>query len=84
MVKRLLTIIGSCLCLVLSVQTSLSYAAPQKNPAVMQDHIEKVKRTNPAGYQEMVDKAGGNIINCVSCHTDINKKKNPSGQTNPK
>jgi cytochrome c len=62
----------------------LVYAASKGNPVVMQDHIEKVKRKNPAGYQEMVDKAGGNITSCVSCHTDIGKKKNGPSQINPR
>jgi cytochrome c len=84
MAKGLLTIIGSCLCLIFSLQTNTLYAASQGNPVNMQEHIEKVKSKNPAGYQEMVDKAGGNITNCLSCHIDMNKKKNVSGQTNPR
>jgi hypothetical protein len=84
MVKGLLIIIGSCLCLIFGLETNLLYAASQGNPAAMQEHIEKVKRRNPSGYQEMVDKAGGVITNCLSCHIDIKKKKNVPGQTNPR
>lgn len=84
MIKGLLTIIGTCLCLIFGLHTSMLYAASQGNPGNMQDHIEKVKRKNPAGYQEMVDKAGGNITNCLSCHIEINKKNNSSGQANPR
>jgi hypothetical protein len=84
MAKGLLKITGSCVCLIFCLQTSLLYAASQGNQANMQNHIEKVKRKNPAGYQEMVDKAGGNITNCVSCHIDINKKKNSSDQIYPR
>ena len=84
MIKGLLTMTGSCLCLLLFLQANLVYAAAQRNPATMQNHIEKVKRKNPAEYQKMVDKAGGNITNCISCHTDIGKKKNTPGQTAPR
>lgn len=84
MVKNSLTILGSCLCLIFSLQTNILYAASQGNPATMQAHIEKAKLKNPVGYQEMVDRAGGNITSCVSCHLDMNKKKNSPGQTTPK
>jgi hypothetical protein len=36
----------------------------------LQRHIEKVKVQNPREYQEMMDKAGGVIINCLSCHEE--------------
>ncbi|MEW6428964.1 MAG: hypothetical protein AB1568_13120 [Thermodesulfobacteriota bacterium] len=39
--------------------------------AVMEKHIESVKRSNPHKYQEMLEKAGEVIRDCSSCHTDI-------------
>lgn len=83
MVKTLLTIKAGCLCLIICLQTGLLYAA-QGNPAIMQDHIEQVKRKNPVAYQEMVDKAGGNVTSCLSCHIDLDKKKNAPGQVTPR
>ncbi len=82
MAKGLLTIIGCCLCLIFSVQTNIIYAASEGKPVHMENHVEKVKLKNPAAYQEMVDKAGGNITNCVSCHVDMNKKKDLPSKTN--
>jgi len=84
MAISLLTIKAGCLCLIICLQTSLLYAASQGNPVVMQNHIEQVKRKNPVVYQEMVDKAGGNVTSCLSCHIDMDKKKNISGQANPR
>ncbi|RJR22638.1 MAG: hypothetical protein C4581_00775 [Nitrospiraceae bacterium] len=72
------------MCLIICLQTGLLYAASQGNPVFMQDHIEQVKRKNPVAYQEMVDKAGGNVTSCLSCHTDLDKKKNAPGQLTPR
>lgn len=78
-VKSMLTIV--CLCLMSGIEAK-SYAGPIIKPAdlkeQMQEHIKKVKLKNPAEHQSMVDKAGGNITDCVSCHIDINNKKNSS------
>jgi hypothetical protein len=56
----------------------ISYAGPSMNPAVMQNHIEEVKRTNPGKYQAMVQRAGGNITDCCSCHKEIAYQKSLS------
>jgi hypothetical protein len=37
----------------------------------MNAHIEKMKIKNPQKYQEMIQRAGGNVTNCCSCHIDI-------------
>lgn len=39
----------------------------------MKKHIEEVKLKNPAKYKAVVDKAGGNITSCTSCHQNIKK-----------
>jgi len=46
----------------------------------LQKHIDIVKTTNPQMYQSMVDAAGGNIVNCLSCHSDIFQDTGPSGK----
>ncbi len=37
----------------------------------MQRHIGKVKIKNPIKYQELVQRAGGNITHCCSCHVEV-------------
>jgi hypothetical protein len=52
-----------------------SYAQPTITPPniqeKMQDHIEKVKLKNPQKYQEMTQRAGGNITQCTDCHIEV-------------
>ena len=69
----ILTIV--CLCLMFGI-AGMSYADPTKSYAdsgkntevILKRHINKVQRTNPEQYQAMVERAGGNITGCVSCH----------------
>ncbi len=49
----------------------ISYAGSGKNAAFMQQHIEEVKRTKPKEYQAMVERAGGTITDCSSCHKEV-------------
>jgi hypothetical protein len=79
MVRDVLLIIV-CLCLMFGMEVK-SYAGPRMNPDLMQNHIEKVKRTSPGKYQSMVQRAGGNITDCCSCHKEIayQKGKNKFG-----
>ncbi len=44
----------------------------------MQKHVDKVKITHPKEYQDMVDKSNGIISDCLSCHKDMNRKKDSS------
>jgi len=37
----------------------------------MQDHMARMLTAKPGKYQEMVEKAAGNITNCCSCHVEI-------------
>jgi hypothetical protein len=37
----------------------------------MNAHIEKMKIKNPQKYQEMIQRAGENVMNCCSCHLEI-------------
>jgi hypothetical protein len=73
----------ACLCLVFGMGVK-SYAQPGINPANIQEqmnkHIEKVKITNPIKYQDMVQRAGGNITHCCSCHVESCKKNIPTQQ----
>jgi len=60
-----------CLCLMFIMGVGL-YAETTTNPApAMQEHIEKVKLSNPEEYQAMVERAGGNITECCSCHKGL-------------
>ena len=61
------------------------YASSQnsKEDEALQRHIDVVKITNPAMYQSMVDAAGGNIVNCMSCHQDIFQDTGSSGKRRP-
>jgi len=63
-----------CLCLIFGME-NISHAVFSTNPVFMQEHIEKMKREKPQKYQAMVQKAGGNITDCCSCHTEICKEK---------
>jgi hypothetical protein len=50
----------------------------------MQRHVDKVKITHPATYQDMLVKAGGIIEDCTSCHGDMKTKKLPSEYRYPR
>ncbi len=51
-----------------------------KEHEALQRHIDMVKTTNPQLYQSMVDAAGGSIVNCMSCHSDIFQDTGSSGK----
>ena len=40
----------------------------------MQEHVERMRTLKPGKHQEMVDKAGGRITNCCSCHVELCEK----------
>ncbi len=68
-----------CATLVLSfgiITMSSAYSTP--DPAKMQQHIDKVKISHPKEYQYMLDQAGGVIEDCLSCHKELQTKKNAS------
>lgn len=75
MAKGISIITIASLCLVFVGMGVKSYAQPSINPANIQEqmkkHIEKVKLSNPGKYQEMMQKTGGNIIDCLSCHVEV-------------
>jgi hypothetical protein len=49
----------------------MKQALTQEDTKKMKEHIEKVKFKNPAKYQAMIKKTGGNITDCCSCHTEV-------------
>jgi len=59
-----------------------AHAAPIENKTNIQEHIkvhiEKVKFSNPQKYQEMVQRAGGNITQCTDCHKEVLKGNLPT------
>jgi len=67
----------SCFFLIVAFINATS-AASQTDPVQMDQHIEDVKRTHPQEYQEMVEKAGGHLVDCLSCHNNLKLKKDPS------
>jgi hypothetical protein len=61
-----------------------TYAVSQTDSLKMEQHIEEVKRTHPQEYQKMVERAGGDIVDCLSCHFNLKFKKDPSEPKHPK
>ncbi len=73
--------IGILLAVILFAAGSISsivVADTSKARVRMQEHMEKMKRIKPAEYQKMFNEANGNIISCLSCHTNLVVKKKPS------
>ncbi len=62
----------------------ITEADTKPDPVRMQRHIDEVKITHPAKYQEMLDKAGGVIVDCLSCHNDMKTKRLPSEYKYPR
>jgi hypothetical protein len=76
MSKVLSTLTILCICL-MSIMEARSYANPVMKPLnaqeklQMQEHVEKVRINNPGKYQIMIEKAGGNVTDCCSCHKEL-------------
>ena len=74
MLKRVTIITIICLSFIFcgkvnsDAQTIISPADQLK---LMNEHIAKVKIKNPQKYQKMVERAGNNITDCCSCHTEV-------------
>lgn len=67
------------LCLILGLQSfSHSETMSEKQRIYLEKHVQKVRVEKPREYQEMVDKAGGTIVNCLSCHEEEFSKKKDS------
>lgn len=66
--------VAAALCLIFGFQgishSSGADTMPEKLRAYMKLHVDKVKVENPDEYQEMMDKAGGVVHDCMSCHED--------------
>ena len=75
MARHISILIIICLSLMFGGRGAISYAGSGIDPVIMQKHIEKVKRKNPIKYRNMVQKAGGIIKDCRSCHKEIFKRK---------
>ncbi|RJQ43515.1 MAG: hypothetical protein C4538_12105 [Nitrospiraceae bacterium] len=77
-----IAILFACLSL-LSVSGTVAFA-DSKTEELIKKHIEKVKQKNPKKYEAMVQAAGGNIIDCLSCHADIFKETTRYKKNQPK
>jgi cytochrome c553 len=76
MKRSLLIIIGITASLLFIFGTGSITFAVRKTDDILQKHLDTVKQTNPQKYQEMFQKAQGNITSCLSCHGDIFKETN--------
>jgi len=56
---------------ILGANAGMKQALTQEDTKKMKEHVEKVKFKNPAKYQAMTKKTGGNITDCCSCHTEV-------------
>ena len=74
MARSVLILTIVCICPIFGMG-GISYARSEMNPALMQKHMEKMKQTKPQEYKVMVERAGGNIKDCLSCHEESFKGK---------
>ena len=72
MTRGMLTLTVVCLSLMFGIG-AMSYADSETDAVLMQEHLNKVKRTKPEKYQAMVQRAGGKgqVKNCGSCHVEV-------------
>jgi hypothetical protein len=70
MTKGISILAIACLCLMLITGVSLYAESTVNQDSAMQDHIEKVKLSNPEKYDAMIERAGGVITDCCSCHKE--------------
>lgn len=70
-----ITIVCSCLIFEKGVKSyAQTVISPEDLKKQMQEHIEKVKIKNPKKYQEIMQRTGGNITDCCSCHKEVCEK----------
>jgi hypothetical protein len=75
MVRKLLALISVSLGLLCLPEDRVTAAPRQDVEFYMQRHIEQAAQKNPDKYQSMVERAGGNITGCLSCHKKAEDKK---------
>ena len=75
--NKTLTFFITIICLSF-ITVSLLNAKTKPDPVRMQRHVDEVKITHPAEYQDMLKKAGGIVEDCISCHGDMKTRKLPS------
>jgi hypothetical protein len=78
MTRKLCIIIGLMAGILWMSHAVKASSKDSKEHEALQQHIDIVKIKNPQMYQSMVDAAGGNIVNCMSCHSDIFQDTGPS------
>ena len=69
MKKTILALILVCIWPVLATESLL--AATGEEQAALQKHVEAMRFKSPGKYQEMVQRAGGNVTGCLSCHVEV-------------
>jgi len=56
---------------IFGANAGMKQALTQEDTKNMKEHVEKMKFKNPAKYQTMIQRAGGNITHCCSCHVEV-------------
>jgi hypothetical protein len=75
MIRKLLALISVSLGLLYLPEDRLTAAPRRDVEFYMQRHMEQAAQKNPDKYQSMIERAGGNITNCLSCHRKAENKK---------
>jgi predicted small secreted protein len=83
MIRKICIIIGLLVGILWMSHIDKALSEDSKEQEALQTHIDIVKIKNPQMYQSMVDAAGGNIVNCMSCHHDIFKDTGSSSKRRP-
>ncbi|UCH82050.1 MAG: hypothetical protein JSW20_05325 [Nitrospiraceae bacterium] len=83
MIRNMLIITGLLAGIFWISNTDKASGQDAKEQEALQRHINAVKVTNPQMYQSMVDAAGGNIVNCMSCHSSIFQDTGSSSKRRP-
>lgn len=75
MAKYICILMIMCLSLMLKMGMELYAETAGNEASAMQDHIEEVKLSNPEEYKAMLERAGGTITDCCSCHKVLCQKQ---------
>lgn len=69
MEKSIIALILGCLLPILAAESL--WAATGEEQAALQRHVEAMRFKSPRKHQEMVQRAGGNVTGCLSCHVEV-------------
>ena len=70
-IKNISLVFLILVCLIFGLQSiSHSDSLAERQRIYLEKHVAKVRTEKPKEYQEMVEKAGGTVVNCLSCHEE--------------